>query len=307
MNEGEPKRYGITKRELLAGLVSVGVNTFIDCLDNEVWAHVYREGQKIRKREAVIGIFPEKLQFESGRKTLVVSRSYQTAAVYDEKGNLMKLKKGDKHIPLLINAESFIFQAGTGAYDTPTPLGIGEIITHMDEEYVAQHGESKGASMSSAMHVDQFMFNEKGEKVYLEPYRGIAVHGRHTTTGDHLLAHMSHACVGVEKGMAKFLQTILKKREGGRHEVDKKDGDYVLVVEDEIPKVSTLVEAVKILRELGSDGKILDKGSLGVDGKRIWKPYEGDNMKIPSQPVETNAPETVKKGSIWEKYIKKSE
>jgi len=189
------------------------------------------EGQKIELKDANFTIFPEKLDFNLGKMTLVVSTFWQTAALYNADGTRYYID-GDKNKP-------FFTQVGTGKPDTPTRFGIWELQTQKGSEHTSS--EHKGARMPWAMHMGEVYINEKGE-LESKRHTGVAIHGRETVQDDSTVSFMSYGCIGVRQIIAKFLQKVLKKndmRDGQEKRNFKEFGDYIIVIGEKMPEIES--------------------------------------------------------------------
>ncbi len=184
-----------------------------------------KEGVRIKPIEANYSFFPERLSFTPDKNIFLVSRKWQTACLY-ENGKINK---------------TFCVQTSTGKKDFPTELGIYNIQSKKDKNYLStfysSNGEKPkekkdGAPMPYAMHIGRIIGISPEKKLWFDLSDGTAIHEKQTINKYGSVSFVSHGCIALEKGVAKKLQSILKF------------GDLVLVFNEKIP--NSLSEMISI-------------------------------------------------------------
>ncbi len=187
-------------------------------------------------------VFPKKLEFAPGKKTVVVSAVWQTAALYDVDGNLVK-----------IGGDELKFLASTGKVEHATELGLYKIQTKKDKDHRSSKYKIKekvrekvkgvwkefwkeiGASMPYAMHLGKGFIRENGEMSFKDS-DGTAMHARNNVQDDTTTSFMSHGCIGLPYSIAEDFHDGLNV------------GDQVLVIGEKMPTgVKSINEIVKRL------------------------------------------------------------
>ena len=231
MNEGKPKREGVTRREF-GGLVAGAAALLFGSTKSR--AEKTLEDLGWVKRETLdFKIFPKELSFKPGKLFLAVHREQQIAKLYNADGT--EYVKDGKPVEIL---------CGTGKPETPTKKALYQIQRQAGEDYRSKKypenrkKEEPGAPMPWAQHLGEVVIGNDSHLETLES-DGTAIHGRKTVGLTMLQPRKSHGCLGVQKGIAKFLKETMKI------------GDYVAVFDDPevLKKSKSIKEIVKNKRE----------------------------------------------------------
>lgn len=258
MNEGKPKRkegtasgdQGMTRRvfldrarKLFTGFAGAAAGLASGEAEAKQKREKPRQNQPISREMAVFDIFPEKLDFVPGRKILIVSAVWQTACLYDAEGKrlLIENENGIK--------EPFLVQVSTGRKSFETELGLYEIQTqngpiYRSHELPVPNDGTTGALMPYAMHIGKVHVDQKGE-LYSDDHTGVAIHGSERSPDSKVKAFGSSKCIRFWDSLIKKLSETLKPREMKKRKVES-NGDFVLVVGEEMPKVRNISELVNL-------------------------------------------------------------
>lgn len=224
---------------LAAGVIDVGVNALLNKANAQEAGTEYVRPKEWTKLEIGKGanlspeLFPPKLEFAPGKQTLIVSAVWQTAALYDARGYLVK-----------VNGQEMKFLASTGKVDHLTELGLYQIQTKNSEKHRSSKykvrgvdGKELGALMPFAKHIGKGRIDPVKGLVF-DPHDGTAIHARDNVSEDSTTSFMSHGCIGLPYSIAKFFQDRLSI------------GDQVMVIGEKIPSnVSSVSDVVRKLNE----------------------------------------------------------
>lgn len=224
MNEISRRTFLNRTRELLTGVVSTRVVkglefaaalTTISAIDVSFQSLIRKANAEERKSKIYIKpkewtrltletanfsgeVFPKKLEFPPGKRTLVISAVWQTAALYDAEGNLVK-----------VGGEELKFLASTGKVEHATELGVYKIQSKNPESYRSKKykikdakGREVGAPMPFAKHIGKGIVNEDGQIEYKQT-DGTAIHARSNVQDDTTTSFMSHGCIGLPYSVAE--------------------------------------------------------------------------------------------------------
>jgi hypothetical protein len=234
MNSNE---FSSERRGFLKSLASfVGVGLLDNALGNPLFAEEYlrpEPGKWIERKKANFEIFPNKLEFVPGRKILVVSNVWQTAALYDEKGDIVyhTTKEGEKI--------KFVFQVSTGVEHkdggNETEAGLYELQDNHEFDFTSgtYPKPNGGGNMYYAQFFGKVIEDNNGNMIS-NGHNGEAIHGSQLINSKSAKAQDSRGCIRMHIAVAKFLKETLKNKR------DNKRGDFVLVIEEEVPKVNNI-------------------------------------------------------------------
>ncbi len=202
-------------------------------------------------------VFPKKLEFAPGKTTIIVSAVWQTAALYDSKGNLVK-----------IGGNELKFLASTGKVEYLTELGVYQIQSKKDKDHRSikykvkdAKGNEIGAPMPFAKHLGKAKLDEYG-KMNFQPSDGTAIHARNNVQDDTTTSFMSHGCIGLPYSIAKDFHNRLGI------------GDQVVVIGEKMPTGIKSIE--DIVKKLGNE----NSGYIEYMNKEVkLKPQEVKEKK----------------------------
>lgn len=200
---------------------------------------VPEDGKIMLKEDANFSIFPETIEVEPKLHFVIVNKKWQTGALYDGDGKKV-----------------FTFQVATGARSkenkSGTPIGLHALeirdVVRKDpwgykssEFPINKDGSKGGAPMELAMHLIPLKI-EKGKVEFdFEAVRGVAIHvNSHTSNENMILTGVSHGCMRVAVDVGEKLFDLFSQEKR-----DLTAKALVLVVDDEIPRITSLKKLIK--------------------------------------------------------------